>query len=199
MEKDVTRSNTLPVFSTTGADDQTISPPLSDEARTGLNLDLAGRIKHTEDLLSRMTWQVNRETSWANSVHDIIQNYQYKYSKVLSNIKSHTDRMQKLRDLLSTMRKARLHEVLESDLAKATRELTELAASSSETSEDDGSYAALKDRVALMKQDLEKMSSKKVHRVMHDVQSQLKDAQKESLPPPSGDTLGPVMDATKKA
>jgi len=60
---------------------------------------------------------------------------------------------------------ARLHEILESDLSRATRELTELASSSAETSADEGSYASLKDRVALMKADLEKMSHAKVHKV----------------------------------
>lgn len=93
----------------------------------GLSLDIDRRIKQAEDLLNRMVWQLNRETSWANSVHDIIQNYQYKYTKVhgflacaslchlavqvLSNIKKHSTSTQKMRDLVGALKKARLHEV----------------------------------------------------------------------------------------
>lgn len=99
------------------------------------------------------------------SVHDIIQNYQYKYTKVLSNIKKHSTATKKMRDLVSKLKKARLHEILEADLSKATKELQELAATSSKTSEDEGSYASLKDRAALIKADLEKMGNKKINKV----------------------------------
>jgi len=154
-----------------------------------LSLDLDRRIKVTEDLLNRMVWQLNRETAWANSVHDIIQNYQYKYTKVLSNIKKHSDRVGKMRELATALKRARLHEILEQDLGKATRELTELSTSSAETSEDEGSYAALKDRVALMKADLEKMSHKKVNSALHKVQRELKQVGVDAVPPSSSDTL----------
>jgi len=140
-----------------------------------------------------MVWQLNRETSWANSVHDIIQNYQYKYTKVLSNIKKHSERTAKMRELASALKKARLHEILEEDLAKATRELTELATASAETSEDEGSYAALKDRVALMKADLEKMSRKKVHKTLHTVQDALKKVGADAVPAASADTLKDLL------
>jgi hypothetical protein len=167
----------------------TTTPNIFVQPRHALSLDLDKRIKQTEDLLNRMVWQLNRETAWANSVHDIIQNYQYKYTKVLSNIKKHSDRVTKMRELATALKRARLHEVLEQDLAKATRELTELATSSAETSEDEGSYAALKDRVALMKADLEKMSHKKVNKALQKVQSQLKQVGTDAVPPSSTDTL----------
>ena len=146
-----------------------------------------------EDLLNRMVWQLNRETSWANSVHDIIQNYQYKYTKVLSNIKKHTDSTKKMRELVQALKKARLHEILQADLNKAARELTELSSASSQTSEDEGSYASINDRVTLMKADLEKMSNKKVHQVVHQAQSKLKQIGQEAVPPPSEDTLKDLM------
>lgn len=56
-------------------------------------------------------------------------------------------------------------QILEQGLQKAVDELTELQSSSSETSEDEGSYASMKDRVALLKQDLEKLSNKRVNKV----------------------------------
>jgi len=124
-----TDQNTIPPYSAMNAD-ATVSPPLGTASLSTLNLDLDRRIKDTESLLNRMVWQLNRETAWANSVHDIIQNYQYKYSKVLQNIKQHGAAAAQLRELVSTLRKARLHEVLEHDLAKATDELTELSATS---------------------------------------------------------------------
>lgn len=165
------------------------APNLAEGTHTTLSLDIDGRIKQTEGLLNRMTWQLNREAAWANSVRDIISNYQYKYTKVLSNIKKHSASTTKMRELLTSMKKARLHEVLEADLSKASRELTELAASSSETSADDNSYAALKDRVALMSTDLAKMSHAKVNKVLHAVQDDLTKAAEESLPQKSDDTL----------
>ncbi len=164
MPVDLATANTLPPYTSLNSQ-ATVSPNIVMSSHQALSLDLDRRIKQTEDLLNRMVWQLNRETSWANSVHDIIQNYQYKYTKVLANIKKHSARTAKMRQLATALKRARLHEILEEDLSKATRELTELATSSAETSEDEGSYAALKDRVALMKADLEKMSHKKVNKV----------------------------------
>jgi len=185
-------SNTLPPYSALNSQ-ATVSPNLVSEKHQTMSLDLDRRIKQTEDLLNRMVWQLNRETSWANSVHDIIQNYQYKYTKVLSNIKKHSERTAKMRELAAALKKARLHEILEEDLAKATRELTELATASAETSEDEGSYAALKDRVALMKADLEKMSRKKVHKTLHTVQDALKKVGADAVPAASADTLKDLL------
>jgi len=177
----------------------TTSPNIYPQSRHALSLDLDKRIKQTEDLLNRMVWQLNRETAWANSVHDIIQNYQYKYTKVLSNIKKHSDRVGKMRELATALKRARLHEILEHDLSKATRELTELATSSAETSEDEGSYAALKDRVALMKADLEKMSKKKVNKALQKVQQQLKQVGKDAVPAASTDTLTNLISEAQAA
>jgi len=185
---DLAASNTLPPYTSLNSQ-STVSPNLAMSSHQALSLDLDRRIKQTEDLLNRMVWQLNRETAWANSVHDIIQNYQYKYTKVLGNIKKHTQRTQKMRELAAALKKARLHEILEEDLAKATRELTELATASAETSEDEGSYASLKDRVSLMKADLEKMSHKKVNRALHRVQDALKKVGADAIPSPSSDTL----------
>ena len=167
----------------------TTSPGISRGPGAGLTLGVERKIQEAEDLLNRMVWQLNRETSWANSVHDIIQNYQYKYTKVLSNIKKHTDSTKKMRELVQTLKKARLHEILQSDLAKASRELTELSSGSSQTSEDEGSYASIKDRVALMKQDLDKMSGTRIHKVVHSAQTQLKKIGRDAVPPASEDTL----------
>jgi len=190
-------SNTLPPYGALNSQ-ATVSPNIASTRHQALSLDLDRRIKQTEDLLNRMVWQLNRETSWANSVHDIIQNYQYKYTKVLSNIKKHSERTGKMRELASALKKARLHEILEEDLAKATRELTELATASAETSEDEGSYAALKDRVALMKADLEKMSHKKVNKALHKVQDALKKVGAEAVPSPSSDTLKDLLSESSK-
>jgi len=190
-------SNTLPPYTSLNSQ-ATVSPNIASSQRQTLSLDLDRRIKQTEDLLNRMVWQLNRETSWANSVHDIIQNYQYKYTKVLSNIKKHSERTGKMRELASALKKARLHEILEEDLAKATRELTELATASAETSEDEGSYAALKDRVALMKADLEKMSHKKVNKALHKVQDALKKVGADAVPSPSSDTLKDLLSGSSK-
>lgn len=87
------------------------------------------------------------------------------------------------------LKKARLHEILEADLGKATRELTELASSSAEASGDEGSYAALKDRIALMKQDLEKMSKAKVNQVLSSAQAKMRDASEKAIPPASTDLV----------
>lgn len=190
-------ANTLPPFASVNSD-ATVSPPLAPQTSNALSLDLDRRIKQTEDLLNRMIWQLNRETAWANSVHDIIQNYQYKYTKVLSNIKKHTAAASKMRELAGALKKARLHEILENDLERATNELTELSSSSSETSADQGSYAALKDRVALMKQDLAKMSNVKVNKVLHQVQDGLKQAAQDAIPADSADTLKGLLAAETK-
>jgi len=189
---DYSTSNTLPPYTSLNAQ-ATVGPNIVMSAHQTLSLDLDRRIKQTEDLLNRMVWQLNRETSWANSVHDIIQNYQYKYTKVLANIKKHSQRTAKMRELAAALKKARLHEILEEDLQKATRELTELATSSAETSEDEGSYASLKDRVALMKADLEKMSHKKVNKALIKAQEQLKQVGAEAVPPASSDTLNGLI------
>jgi len=185
---DYATSNTLPPYTSLNSL-ATVSPNLAMSSHQALSLDLDRRIKQTENLLNRMVWQLNRETSWANSVHDIIQNYQYKYTKVLANIKKHSERTGKMRQLAAALKKARLHEILEEDLAKATRELTELAVSSAETSEDEGSYSSLKDRVSLMKADLEKMAHKKINKVIHKVQDSLKQVGADAIPAPSSDTL----------
>jgi len=195
---DLGAASTLPPYSALNAD-STVAPNLAQNVNTALHLNIDRRIKDVEDLLNRMVWQLNRETAWANSVHDIIKNYQYKYTKVLSNIKKHTTSVQKMRELASSLKKARLHEVLVTDLDKATKALTELASASSDTSTDEGSYASLKDRVSLLKQDLDKMSNTKVNKVLHGVQDKLKSAATEAVPPPSADTLkGLLSDDQKK-
>jgi len=178
----------LPPFDIMNAESN-VAPNIELGSHEQASLDIGKRIKSTEDLLNRMVWQLNRETSWANSVHDIIQNYQYKYTKVLSAIKQHTDRTGQMRGLLSMLKKARLHEVLEADLSKATRELTELASTSAEASGDEGSYSALKDRISLMKQDLEKMSKTKVNAVLSSVQQKMRDETAKSVPAASSDLV----------
>jgi hypothetical protein len=70
-----------------------------------------------------------------------------------------------------------------------SRPCAQLASASKKTSEDAGSYSALKDRASLIKQDLEKMSNKNVNKVLHGVQEQIKKAASEAVPPPSADTL----------
>jgi len=104
LSQDPTQGNTLPPFQVLNSQ-STVSPHIVTDAHQTLSLDLDRRIKQTEDLLNRMVWQLNRETSWANSVHDIIQNYQYKYTKVLSGIKKHTERTSQMRSLLSQLKK----------------------------------------------------------------------------------------------
>jgi len=198
IPSDYSTSNTLPPYTSLNSQ-ATVSPNIAMSSHQTLSLDLDRRIKQTEDLLNRMVWQLNRETSWANSVHDIIQNYQYKYTKVLANIRKHSERTSKMRELAAALKKARLHEILEEDLAKATRELTELATSSAETSEDEGSYASLKDRVALMKADLEKMSHKKVNKAIHKVQDALKKVGADAIPSPSSDTLVDLINESATA
>jgi len=188
MAGDTGSPNTLPPYNMMQSD-MTVSPNLAKSKMPGLKLDIDRRIKQAEDLLNRMVWQLNRETSWANSVHDIIQNYQYKYTKVLSNIKKHSGSTQKMRKLLTELKRARLHEILESHLQLATDELTELSASSSAAGGDEGSYSSLKDRAALIKQDLEKMAHKSVNKVLHGVQDKIKEAANDAVPPPSSDTL----------
>ena len=197
--KDVSKANTLPPF-TSLDNDNTNAPNLSNKPTAGLDLDIDRRIKQVEEALNRMTWQVNRETAWANSVHDIIQNYQYKYTKVLSAIKKHGGVMDKMRGLAKQLKSARLHEILEAELSRAASALNELKVSSSETSEDAGgaSYGALVDRVALLKQDLAKMSDKKVHKVLHGVEKDITQAAKDNLPPASDDTLGALNESSEK-
>ena len=48
------------------------------------------------------------------------------FQQVLANIKKHSASTGKMRDLVSTLKRARLHEILEADLAKATDELREV-------------------------------------------------------------------------
>jgi len=173
-------ANALPPFSASSAD-----------AISGGNSDLSRRIRQTEELLNRMSWQLNRETSWANSVHDIIQNYQYKYTKFLQSIKKHQQAASKMKGLLATLKQARLHEVLQADLNKATDELTELA--SSESSSEASGYSSLKDRIALMKQDVEKMKNERVNKVVKKVQDAIKQISQETVPPSSADTLSSLL------
>uniref|UniRef100_A0A7S0L8Y5 Uncharacterized protein n=1 Tax=Coccolithus braarudii TaxID=221442 RepID=A0A7S0L8Y5_9EUKA len=188
MAGDASTPNTLPPFDVVTGN-SVVSPPISAVTQDSMKLGVDKRIQQTDDLLNRMVWQLNRETSWANSVHDIIQNYQYKYTKVLSNIKKHSGSIKKMRELLTTLKKARLHEILERDLTHATKELQELAATSSETSEDEGSYASLKDRAALIASDLSKMSDEKVNKALHGAQDKIKEVAEEAVPPASDDTL----------
>jgi len=61
--------------------------------------ELDAKLARASDLLNKMQTDVTTEKDWAKSVHDIIENYQFKYSKSLSDIAEREKRVAKLKEV----------------------------------------------------------------------------------------------------
>jgi len=151
------------------------------------NTPLDRHIAKAESLLDRMTWQVNHETVWARNVHEVIGNYQYKYGRVLEDIKARSKKVDQLRVVLQELKAAKLHQTLQKNFNKAGAELGQLSTTGSGSK-----YKELADKITAMKGDIAAAGDASVAKTLATVEQQLADVSKEDLPPPSFDALATV-------
>lgn len=144
-------------------------------------------INQAQTLVDKLQWQVDHEKQWARNVYEVISNYQYKYNKVLSDIKERDEKAKKLKELLAQLKKARLHVSVQADLEQAQSSLGLLGG------EDSKEYTDLKDKVTGLKDELDKLNTDSVDSVLDGVEDKMSDVVSGPLPPKSSDALDETL------
>jgi len=139
-----------------------------------------------------MQTDVASAREWARTVYDVIQNYQFKYTKTLNDIRHREKKIERLRNLVELMKSAHLHTIVESDLLKAAQELDELSAR--DTSGDSSKYDTAKSEINTVEDTLSEMNKAKVSSVSNDAALKIHEALTTELPPPSNDGLKNLLD-----
>jgi len=119
--------------------------------------ELDSKLSHASDLLNKMQADVSTEKDWAKSVHDIIENYQFKYSKSLSDIADREKRVEKLKEVKDQLTQARLHTGVEEEMDKATKDLDDLSSRLGDT-QGSKDYSDIKNKVTKIKKKLDALS-----------------------------------------
>jgi hypothetical protein len=156
---------------------------------TDPTVELPIQLQRAEDLLAKMTTELGNTKSWAKSVHDLIQNYQFKYTKSLVDIKAQEKKIERLRKLVSVIKKANLRNVFQQSLSKATAELDELSVRDGAKSK----YEPVVDKIAALRKDLSKLHDEKVDKVAKHAADEIDDAVATTIPPNSNDALKAML------
>jgi len=160
--------------------------------------DLDIKLSRAADLLNKMQTDVTTEKDWAKSVHDIIENYQFKYSKSLSDIAEREKRVTKLKEVKDQLTQARLHTGVEEDMDKATKDLDDLTSRLGADAPASKDYSDLKNKVTKIKKKLDALSPSRAVNTK-DVDQKLNDAVAPLIPPASNDALTPLVNGAADA
>jgi DNA repair exonuclease SbcCD ATPase subunit len=122
--------------------------------------ELVEQLKKATTLLNAMRKDLEGEKEWVRNVFDIIQNYEFKYTKTLQDVKIRKRKVAQLSKLVDLLKAAALHAGVEKELGHATKALDELTARASDidpTLHESLKYRHLKAKIAELKTDLEDM------------------------------------------
>jgi len=157
-----------------------------------LGAELDTKIARAMDLLNKMQSDVSTEKDWAKSVHDIIENYQFKYSKSLSDIAEREKRVNKLKEVKDQLTQARLHTGVEEDMDAATKNLDDLTSRMGPDAPAAKDYGDLKNKVTKLKKKLDALSPNRAANAK-DADQKIDDAIAPIIPPASNDALAPLV------
>jgi len=172
------------------------APALTDPAAA--DAQIAGLAVKPSDLLNKMETDVSTEKDWAKSVHDIIENYQFKYSKSLSDIAEREKRVAKLKEVKDQITQARLHTGVEEDMDKATKDLDDLTSRLGADAPASKDYSDLKNKVSKIKKKLDALSPNRAANAK-DADQKIDDAVAPLIPPASTDALTPLVNGAADA
>jgi DNA repair ATPase RecN len=158
----------------------------------GGELDM--KIARANDILNKMQTDVSTEKDWAKSVHDIIENYQFKYSKSLSDIAEREKRVNKLKEVKDQLTQARLHTGVEEDIDAASKNLDDLTSRLGPDAPASKDYSELKNKVTKLKKKLDALSPNRAANAK-DADQKIDDAIAPIIPPASNDALAPLVNA----
>jgi len=156
------------------------------------------KLSRASDLLNKMETDVTTEKDWAKSVHDIIENYQFKYSKSLSDIAEREKRVAKLKEVKDQITQARLHTGVEEDMDKATKDLDDLTSRLGADAPASKDYSDLKNKVTKIKKKLDALSPNRAANAK-DADQKIDDAVAPLIPPASTDALAPLVNGAADA
>jgi len=160
--------------------------------------ELDAKLSRASDLLNKMETDVSTEKDWAKSVHDIIENYQFKYSKSLSDIAEREKRVAKLKEVKDQITQARLHTGVEEDMDKATKDLDDLTSRLGADAPASKDYSDLKNKVSKIKKKLDALSPNRAANAK-DADQKIDDAVAPLIPPASTDALTPLVNGAADA
>jgi len=160
--------------------------------------ELDTKLSRASDLLNKMQSDVSTEKDWAKSVHDIIENYQFKYSKSLSDIAEREKRVAQLKEVKDQITQARLHTGVEEDMDRATKDLDALTARLGADAPASKDYSDLKNKVTKIKKKLDALSPNAALDAK-DADQKINDAVSPHIPPASTDALAPLVNGDADA
>jgi len=163
-----------------------------------LGTELDTKIARASDLLNKMQSDVGVEKDWAKSVHDIIENYQFKYSKSLSDIAEREKRVNKLKEVKDQLTQARLHTGVEENMDAATKDLDDLTSRLGPDAPATKDYSDLKNKVTKLKKKLDALSPNRAANAK-DADQRIDDAIAPIIPPASNDALAPLVNSAADA
>jgi len=160
--------------------------------------ELDSKLSRASDLLNKMETDVSTEKDWAKGIHDVIENYQFKYSKSLSDIAEREKRVAKLKEVKDQITQARLHTGVEEDMDKATKDLDDLTSRLGADAPASKDYSELKNKVTKIKKKLDALSPNRAANAK-DADQKIDDAVAPLIPPASTDALTPLVNGAADA
>jgi len=143
---------------------------------------LEAQISKAKNLLEKMDTELRSQKEWVQSVHEVIQNYQFKYSKALNDIRLKTKRFDRLRALLDQLKKAQQHNDVKKNLNEAKRNLDQLVGNSPE-------YTDAQTTIDTISGQLSKLDTNSVGTITSDATNKIDDISSPDVPPSSDDAL----------
>jgi len=160
--------------------------PMNPLAQTSVEKELA----KAQQLYTTLLGQITREQDWARSVNEIIQNYQFKYSRVLKDVKTRKDKISRVRQLISLLKKAQLHKMLEGQLMKATEVLGSFS--------DSSKYGGVVEKVSELRNTLNKLAPETVGGAVNSVDEKLVPIVTDVALPDSNDAVKSLLSSSDK-
>jgi hypothetical protein len=154
--------------------------------------DLDAKLARANELLAKMQSDVSTEKDWAKSVHDIIENYQFKYSKSLADIAEREKRVAKLKQVQDQLSQARLHTGVEDAMDKATKDLDEITSRLGPDADTTKDYTSVKNKITKLKKKLDQLAPTRASNALN-ADAKIDDAVAASIPPASTDALAPLV------
>jgi len=158
---------------------------------------LTAALTKATTLLNKMQRDVESEKTWTKNVYDIIQNYQYKYVKTVKDVKERESKVGKLEAFVKLIKQSTLHASIQTELAKASKQLSELVTRTGGSKDEMGRYyQSVQERMNNLKAQL--MTLPRPGELHSETVAKMKSILKQKIPPKSSDALSNLVNGEPK-
>lgn len=148
-------------------------------------LELDSQLARASSLVNTFTEQIAQEQTFARHVYEVIQDYQFKYSKLLEDVDIKKDKLTRLSGLLKRLKQAKAHQLVEKSLGTAAEQLSILGEDPQVSPE----YKKLLEAIGGAKSDIASLSAQSVSQALRGTEEQIVETVLSNPLPPLNDAL----------